>query len=239
MVDSQFGTWTNFAHRADMVAALSAIIADDSRATCAQQANYLLGVSGGSTPIPVYERLASMDLPWSALQALIVDERRVAADHPHSNEAMVRRCLLGDHPDAVCVGLRSNAANLTEAAQLADARVRRLNRPMDAVLLGMGEDGHFASCFLGADEYAAAISADEARCVVPITPLPEGVQPAVERLTLTWAYIRRTRRIMLAITGATKREVLQRAQTERDTDQLPIATLFQDTAPPIHVFWSP
>ena len=239
MADSAFGTWTNFAHRADLIAALSATIADDWRAACAQQERYLLGVSGGSTPIPVYERLATMELPWSALQALIVDERLVATDHLHSNEAMVRRCLLRDHPRAECIGLWSDAATLTEAAQLADARVRRLGRPMDAVLLGMGEDGHFASCFVGADEYAAAISADEARCVLPIAPLPEGVQPAVERLTLTWSYIRRARRIMLAITGATKREVLQRAQAERDTAQLPIAALFQDSAPPIHVFWSP
>jgi 6-phosphogluconolactonase len=102
----------------------------------------------------------------------------------------------------------------------------------------MGEDGHFASCFPTAKKFSAAIDPDGAALVLPMAPMPRDVQPAIERLTLTWSYIRRAQRIVLAITGKPKREVLERAMRDEDVSQLPIAALFKAGMPKIDIYWS-
>lgn len=238
MAEAEAACWHTFSTRAALVEALTARIADDFRAAVAARGRMLFGASGGSTPKPVYEALAAMDLPWSALTALIVDERLVPPDHIYSNQRMVMTDLMHGHDDAKLVGLWSDAETLDAAAQVAADRVATLNAVLDTVLLGMGEDGHFASCFATADRFTAAIDPEGADIVLPISPMPDGVQPAIERLTLTWSYIRHSRRIVLAITGARKREVLLQAMQGEDPSLLPVAALFKPGMPEIEIYWS-
>ncbi len=230
--------WNLFDTRDAMIEALTGSLAADFRSAVAARGQMLFGASGGSTPKPVYERLAAIDLPWSALTVLIVDERWVPLDHEFSNQRMIAASLLHGHAQANCVGLWSSAATLHSAARLAAERVCALTRPLDTVLLGMGEDGHFASCFPGADHFSAAIDPDGGAVVLPITPMPALVQPNVERLTLSWAYLRRAARIVLAITGARKREVVLQAMRDENPSQLPVAALFKPGMPVIEIFWS-
>ncbi|MDZ4812064.1 MAG: 6-phosphogluconolactonase [Pseudomonadota bacterium] len=238
MAEAPTESWNLFVTRDAMIEALTESLAADFRNAVAKSGQMLLGASGGSTPKPVYERLAAIDLPWSALTVLIVDERYVPLDDEFSNQRMIAASLLHRHAEASCVGLWSSAATLDSAARLAAERVRALPRPLDTVLLGMGEDGHFASCFPGADKFAAAIDPDGEAVVLPITPIPAAVQPNIERLTLSWAYIRRATRIVLAITGARKREVLLQAMRDEDPCQLPVAALFKPDMPVIEIYWS-
>ena len=238
MAEVPIESWNLFDTRDAMIEALTESLAADFRSAVAARGQMLFGASGGSTPKPVYERLAAIDLPWSALTVLIVDERCVPLDHEFSNQRMIAASLLHGHAEASCVGLWSSTATLDAAARLAAERVRALTMPMDTVLLGMGEDGHFASCFPGANNFAAAIDPDGEAVVLPITPMPAAVQPNIERLTLSWAYIRRSTRIVLAITGARKREVLVQAMRDEDASQLPVAALFKTGMPVIEIFWS-
>lgn len=239
MAEAPSSCWHDFANRDALVSALVERLATDFRNAHIARAAVLFGASGGSTPKPVYAALATMDLPWSALQVLVVDERFVALDSDHSNQRMIAGSLLAGHPEAGLIGLWSDVDTLDAGAATAAARVRDLNAAMDVVLLGMGEDGHFASCFPTATEFAASIDPDGAALVLPISPMPAGVQPAIERLTLTWSYIRRSGRIVLAITGARKRAVLLQAMQAEDPAQLPVATLFKPGMPAVEIYWSP
>jgi 6-phosphogluconolactonase len=238
MAEAAPARWHTFATRDALVEALTARIAADFCAAVAAQGRVLFGASGGSTPKPVYERLAAMDLPWSALRVLIVDERFIAPDHESSNQRMIEASLLSGHADSEVVGLWSDTATLAAAAEIAEQRVRALAATMDLVLLGMGEDGHFASCFPTANRFASAVDPQASDLVLPITPMPPEVSPAIERLTLTWSYILRSRRIVLAITGARKREVLLQAMRDEDTARLPVAALFKPGMPDIDIYWS-
>ncbi len=230
--------WQEFASPAQLVAALADSLAEDFRDAVAARGAMLFGASGGSTPKPVYERLAAMDLPWASLTVLIVDERFVPLDDEFSNQRMIVASLLRGHTEAKCIGLWSAAATLDAAAMFAAERVQAIGRCMDTVLLGMGEDGHFASCFPTATQFAAAVAPDTADHVLSIAPMPPGVFPARERLTLTWSYIRQARRIVLALTGVRKREVLLRAMHDQDPARLPIAALFKTGMPQIEIYWS-
>ncbi len=238
MAEAAPARWHAFATRDALVDALTASIAADFRAAVTVQGRVLFGASGGSTPKPVYERLAAMDLPWSVLRVLIVDERFVAPDHESSNQRMIEASLLRGHADSEVVGLWSDVPTLEAAARMATQRVQALEANMDLALLGMGEDGHFASCFPSANRFASAIDPDAQDLVLPITPMPPEVSPAIERLTLTWSYILRSKRIVLAITGARKREVLLQAMRDEDTAQLPVAALFKPGMPDIDIYWS-
>jgi len=177
--------------------------------------------------MPVYAALAQRGLPWAKLDVVVVDERAVPPSHEFSNQRMIAEQLLPDQELTHLVGLWSDAPNLDAAADIAADRVHALAAPLDVVLLGMGEDGHFASCFPGAKNFQQAIDPDGTSLVLPIAPMPEGVHPAIERLTLTWSYLRRARRIVLACTGARKREVLLQA----------IAALFEPGGPSIEIHW--
>src|SRR6266542_3189971 len=53
-----------------------------------------IALSGGSTPKPVYERLAGLDYPWGEVDVFFGDERCVPPDHPDSNFRMASEALL-------------------------------------------------------------------------------------------------------------------------------------------------
>lgn len=237
MAETLPGQWHVSKDRAAFVAQLAQLLAADIEAAVEARGRARLGVSGGSTPAPVYAALAERGLPWAQLDVVVVDERAVPPSHEASNQRMIVERLLAGQELAHVVGLWSDEPSLEAAAEVAAERVRALDGPLDVVLLGMGEDGHFASCFPGAANFQRAIDPDGADLVLPIAPMPEGVHPAIERLTLTWSYLRRAQRIVLACTGARKREVLLQAMRDLDPAQLPVAALFLPGNPTIDIHW--
>ena len=170
-----------------------------------------LALAGGSTPAPVYRLLNQAALDWSKVTVTLTDERKVAADHPDSNEGMLRQTLL--------VGAAGEArfAPLEEAA----ARV-----PFDGVLLGMGEDGHFASLFPGNGALAAGLAGPTLTIDVPAgEPAPP---PA--RSSLTLKALSGATTTLLVITGGAKRALLEKA------DGLPVAALIDAVHP--RILWA-
>ena len=78
-------------------------------------------LSGGTTPAPAYERLASAPFDWKRITFALVDERFVPPSHEASNEGMLRRALAPALArGATLIPMWSEAATATEAAQRAD-----------------------------------------------------------------------------------------------------------------------
>ncbi|MFN7523135.1 MAG: 6-phosphogluconolactonase, partial [Aphanizomenon sp.] len=59
-----------------------------------ERGQFTIALSGGSTPKPLYEAIATQNLPWDKIHVFWGDERYVPADHPDSNELMARRAWL-------------------------------------------------------------------------------------------------------------------------------------------------
>jgi len=183
-----------------------------------------LVATGGRSPGPVYDRLAaSTAQDWTRVVVTLSDERCVPQDDPASNARLVReRLLKGAAAKAHLLPLWPEP----EAAALAALL------PFDAVMLGMGEDGHIASLIPGDPGLEDALStADLTR------PVPAGLgKPPVARTTLTLSALLNARAIFLLVAGEAKRGVIGRALAGED---LPVARLISQSSAPIRIFWTP
>lgn len=180
--------------------------------------------TGGRSPAPVYDRLSLTDLDWANVTVTLSDERLVAADSPHSNARLLREHLLRG-PAA--------AARFLPLTDEAEPRLRELT-PFDAVMLGVGEDGHIASLIPGSPVLAHAM---DPRGEALLAHSSEGFgSPPVARITLTFAALLQSRAIFLLIAGEAKRQVIADALAGADT---PVREILVQARVPVRVLWTP
>lgn len=191
-------------------------------------------VSGGSTPVRCFEALALTDLDWERVTVLPSDERWVPADHDDSNEKLVRETLLqGNAGKATFWPLYAEGADIsTHCAELGE-EMRTLPIPFSSCLLGMGEDGHFASLFPDASNLAQGLDHEGPDLCLPVTT---AASPHA-RISLTLTAVTRSDEIVLLIFGEKKRAVYEQAKASGNT--YPVAHLIKQKRAPVSVFWAP
>jgi 6-phosphogluconolactonase len=219
-----------------LVEVLSARIAVLLGAGIRERGRASLAVSGGSTPVPLFARLAEMDLEWEKVTISLVDERWVDVANPDSNENLVRRYLLPKKAAAAqFIGMKNEAATAGSGEAASEQRLRGIPRPYDCLLLGMGNDGHTASLFPSAANLERAVALDSGRICMAIRP------PAAphERMTLTLPAILNSRLLILHLQGEAKKKTLDRAQESGDASDMPIRYVLRQQETPLVVFWSP
>ena len=174
---------------------------------------FLVALSGGSTPRPLFRRLARNDednpFPWAQTHVFWGDERMVPPTHPESNFGQAQSLLLSHVPvpPAQVYRIPGEKDPATAAAEYAET-LRQVAAAdgsawprFDLVLLGLGSDGHTASLFPGS-----------------ATPLP-AAQPTLAvladygdrpggRVSLTPPVLNSARHIVFLVTGAEKAEAL-------------------------------
>jgi 6-phosphogluconolactonase len=195
-----------------------------------------LVVPGGRTPVALFERLATEPLAWQRVRVTLGDERWVDVGSADSNERLVRDHLLQrSAADAQFVGLKNDADEARGGAAAAWASLAPVPRPFDMVVLGMGEDGHFASLFPNSPGSIVALdSTQPAGCVPMVAPTPPR-----SRLSLNLAALLDARRIALLITGKAKWDVYQRARQPGAASELPVRALLSQERVPVAVYWAP
>ena len=160
----------------------------------AQRGAAHIALSGGRTPRATYAQLGPLLPRWDGVHVWFADERCVGPDDPQSNALLVRETL--DAPGAVVHRMQGELG----AQDAARAYERELGDVvLDAVLLGLGEDGHTASLFPG----NAALDADGRVAAVHDAP-----KPPPDRITLTRATLDGARARILLVTGAGKAAAL-------------------------------
>lgn len=195
-----------------------------------------LVVTGGRSPGPVYDRLAKADLDWSRVTVTLSDDRFVDPSSSDSNERLVReRLLQGRAAAAHFVPLKGRGPAPRVDAARAEPAIRAL-LPFDAVLLGVGEDGHIASLFPGARGLSAALDPDRGTLVIGVAKA--GLAPYVPRISLTAAALFDAGLVVLLTSGDEKRALLERVETDPRFAP-PVAALLRQTRTPVRLLWSP
>ena len=182
-----------FAHAADRFVRIGA-------EAIGERGRYLVALSGGETPCPLYERLAaSGNLDWTAVDVFWADERCVPPEDPASNYGLAHRTLLAKVsilPENVH-RIQGELSPLA-AADAYEVELRRIlgtDGRLDLILLGIGADGHTASLF---PRHQALT--EEKRWIVPVHAPAEPPW----RVTMTLPLINAARHVLFLVAGAQK-----------------------------------
>lgn len=193
----------------------------------------LVAFPGGSTPKPILEKLAQANLRWKNVTIIPTDDRLVPVDNPLSNVAMIAKIFIPK--GARVLPITSEAADHKLAGNAANARLADLHWPPDLVWLGMGVDGHTASIFPGPDLDDALNGGKDVRAV-GVAPDPMPPEAPVNRVTLTAEAIASARVTMLVISGAKKREVLEKAIEEGAKSAYPVGRILDRIEVPVDIY---
>jgi 6-phosphogluconolactonase len=165
-----------------------------------------IALSGGTTPAAAYRVLNQEHLPWNRVDVVLGDERWVPPTDPASNARMLRDTLLAEGGPGAAARFHPVPTELESPSASVDAfeaYVRELcpgDPPrFDVMLLGLGDDGHTASLFPGTP------ATQERTRLVTI-----GAGKGLERISLTAPVLSAARQVIFLVSGAAKRQALQR-----------------------------
>lgn len=199
----------------------------------AGHAEACLVVSGGSTPKDCFALLANTNLAWDKVRILMSDERCVASGHAASNEGMIRRSLQKNRAaSAELVPIYKQELSAAEQCRALAGIIDTLRLPFSVALLGMGEDGHFASLFPDFDRLDEGLDIDDKHRCLPV----ETAASLHPRVTLTLSTLLRSREILLLFFGQAKRDIFEKAKSPYSN--YPIARLLRQDRTPVHAIWA-
>ena len=178
-------------------------------------------LTGGSSPGPAYELAAALEPDWSGASVWWGDERCVPPDDERSNYGLAKRTLLDRLEHEPDVHRIRGELEPADAAGEYDKKLDGVT--LDLLLLGLGPDGHIASLFPGSPQLV-----ERERLV---TSGPAGLEPFVDRVTMTLPALLSARRIVFLVTGADKADAVARAFGGPVTDDVPASLLRAGDAP--------
>lgn len=220
----------NFEDRAQASVAAAAFISDKLNDAIEESGDAVVALSGGSSPIGMYNQLRDKPIDWSKVSVTLTDERMVPPNHKDSNAGMLQRELLsGDASTARFISLFRGTHRLNDA----ETDLQDLKKPYDIVLLGMGEDGHVASLFPEAPGLPQKFQSENST-ELAMTSHQESV-----RITLTPKELLNARHIALLFFGDSKEQVFNKALEGEDVSKLPVRFVLNQEQVPVTVFWAP
>ncbi|MGK6350181.1 6-phosphogluconolactonase [Parapedobacter sp. DT-150] len=192
----------------------------------AQKGHFTVALTGGSSPVGLYQLLASepcrSQVQWEQIYVFWGDERWVPLDDERSNARMAFDTLLNQVPVPQAQIFPMWAAGISpeEFAREYERTLRLHLHPdgeFDLVLLGMGADGHTASWFPH-----TGVLHEQGKWVVAYYLHAQDMY----RITLTVPLINRAARLAIIAYGASKADALYEVlKGARNIEQYPAQLL--------------
>ena len=165
--------------------------------------NASIAVPGGTSPIKIFNELSKQKLDWSKVQITLVDDRLVDPDNDHSNQKLINDYLLKNEAKKSKFIPLNNNLNKSENFKF----------PLDVCLLGIGNDGHFASLFPNMINNTNML---DPKSKSSIDEVKANGNPFVPRISMNLPLILSSNLIILLIKGKLKQEVLREAYNNKN-----------------------
>ena len=158
---------------------------------------------GGRSPLSLYEKLSYADLDWDRVSIYLGDDRLVPSNHEDSNENLIRENLLINNASSAKLHSLLHPQISMESIKL----------PFDIVLLGLGNDGHFASLFTAFQSHISAFDENAAPDFI-VSDQPLG-SPSYNRISMNLSMLLNTRNCILLVPNENKRKIVDQAYTDK------------------------
>ncbi|MCE9647775.1 MAG: 6-phosphogluconolactonase [Chloroflexi bacterium] len=171
-----------------------------------QRGRFLAALSGGNTPMKLYDKLAVEKLDWSRMYFFWGDERCVPVEDSGNSYGQAKKIWF-DRISATNIHRIQSDLEPAAAANEYAAILKKFAEPplrwprFDLVLLGMGDDGHTASLFPGSP---VAVDSPTLAVVANYQDRP------ANRVTLTQNVFNDARTIFILAVGKSKAETLKK-----------------------------
>ena len=193
-----------------------------------------LVVSGGRTPLALFKTLSKTDIDWSKVDVTLADERWVDEDHEASNTRLVKDNLLQNNASAAnFVELKTDDADAADGIAQAESNLSSMSQPFDALILGMGEDGHTASLFPCSAQIEDGLNLSSGKICLAVQPTTAPHQ----RISLTLPAILNSRNLFIHLTGEKKKTVLEDALEHNTELEKPVTAVVNRA--PVTLMWAP
>ena len=176
-------------------------------------------LTGGTTPKRGYEQAAKDESDWSKVALWWGDERCVPPDDDKSNYGMAKQALL-DKVDRWPREVHRIKGELGKERAAAEYEQELGDTELDLVLLGIGPDGHVASLFPNAPTLRRR------KRVLPAEP---GLEPFVDRVTLSLPALRGAKEILFVVAGESKADAVRRGFVEEPSPDTPASLVRAST----------
>jgi 6-phosphogluconolactonase len=201
-----------FSHQEELFHHAAELFTRTSEHSIRDHGRFIALLSGGTTPIPLYQLLASnpwrSQLDWKHIFIGWCDERCVSPNHEASNFRGATQALLAHVPIPEANVFRIEGERDPESAAVAyESALRSLlgdESGADLAILGLGADGHTASLFPGQTAWQ-----EDTHWFVPVQ-VPSMPQPW--RITATLPLLNSSRRVVFLVNGKEKAEVFARVR---------------------------
>lgn len=201
-----------------LVEQLAADVQQAAEAAVRESGVFHLALSGGSTPLALFHRLAlhHFTFPWTQTHVWMVDERCVPLTELDSNFHLLHGHLLqfvripyfNIHPMPVQLNQRL-CVEEDGGAQVYEKEIRSVvnGSSFHFVLLGVGQDSHTASLFPG-------VKVEElGDRLVALTESPDKPH---QRMSLTFTAINQAQKVVLLVMGKSKHEMITQLSRVKD-----------------------
>ena len=192
-----------------------------------------LVVSGGSTPKTLFALLSKHDIDWSKVSITLADERCVSQADEASNARLLRENLLQNKASAAnFIPLYEDEQSPKEAAKDSSNKIASI-KTYDALILGMGQDGHTASLFPEAVNLNEALDSNADNCIAI-----EPVTNPITRITQSKQKLLRSKFIVFHLVGKDKIDILNEVMNDINKTQFPSSHFIHQNDVPVDIYFA-